>query len=54
MYLVIPDIFFDPVELPPIDGDHAKPTISINGRAQAETTTDVDVNIWLQTAESSI
>lgn len=53
-HITIPSVFFDPVNLPPIDGDKSKKTISVVGKAQTDTTTGVDFGLSVRTSEATI
>jgi len=53
-HIVIPSVFFDPNKLPPITGSNKKKTLSLTGKAQYDSVTGKDFNMWIQSDESSI
>ncbi len=50
----MPSLFFNPVELPPLDGDNAGKTQTVTGKAQVDTVTGKAFNLWLRTGEATL
>lgn len=53
-HIVIPSLFFSPVELPPLDGDNAGKTQTVTGKAQVDSVTGKSFNLWLRTGEATL
>lgn len=52
--VVIPSLFFDINKLPPISGEQGRRIVTVSGKAQEDTVTGKDFNIWIESEESSI
>ena len=53
-HVCLPSVFFDPVNLPAIGGDKKRRTVQVKGTAQTDTTTGVDMGLWIRTSESTL
>lgn len=53
-HVVIPSLFFDPFMLPPISGEKGRRILSITGKAQEDTVTGYDFNVWFKSDEATI
>lgn len=53
-HVIIPSVHFNPVDLPPIDGDHANKILTVTGIAQQDTVTGVDFGLWIRTDEATL
>lgn len=52
--IVIPSVFFDPTKLPSVTGSAKKKTLSLTGKAQYDSTTGKDFNVWIKDSTESI
>jgi len=53
-HVIVPSVFFNPMELPPISGDKAKRTVTLTGRAQYDSVTGQSFNAWIKSPEATI
>ncbi len=53
-HVIVPSLYFNPLELPPIDGDNAGKVQTVTGAAQFDTVTGKDFNLWLRTDEATL
>lgn len=53
-HIVIPSLYINPSDLPPLDGDNAGKTQSISGVALVDTVTSKDFGLWLRTSEATL
>lgn len=53
-HVIIPSLYINPFDLPPLDGDNAGKTQSISGVAMVDTVTGKDFNLWLRTSEATL
>jgi hypothetical protein len=52
--VVIPSLFFDINKLPPISGEQGRHIITVSGKAQEDTVTGKDFNVWMENDEATI
>lgn len=53
-HIIIPSVFFDPSNLPPISGDKTRKRITVNGVAQRDTVTGKGFGLWIRTSEATL
>ena len=53
-HIVVPSVYFDPVELPPLDGDHANKLLTLTGRGQYDSNTGLDFGLWIRSSEATL
>lgn len=53
-HVIIPSLFFDPAKLPAVAGDSKKRTLSLTGKAQLDSVTAKDINVWIKSGEATV
>jgi len=51
---IIPSLYFDPNKLPAISGEKGRRMLSLTGKAQYDSVTGKDFNVWIESDEATI